>query len=78
MIPSIEQIIEDLMAGSITKSQAITWLLQHAQDAHQDLRDYFAGQVVMGLSIKREGKTDEHDAINAYRLADAMMKARGE
>jgi hypothetical protein len=41
------------------------------------LRDYFAGQIAMGLSIRREGKTDEHDAMNAYALADAMIKARG-
>jgi hypothetical protein len=40
------------------------------------LRDYFAGQVLIGLSIRREGKTDEYDAINAYSLADAMLKAR--
>jgi len=32
----------------------------------------------MGLSIRREGKTDEHDAMNAYALADAMIKARGK
>ena len=42
------------------------------------LRDYFAGQIAMGLSIRREGKTDEHDAMNAYALADAMIKARGK
>ena len=41
------------------------------------LRDYFAGQIALGLSIRREGKTDEHDARTAYALADAMIKARG-
>jgi hypothetical protein len=40
------------------------------------LRDYFAGQVLIGLSIRREGATDENDARNAYALADAMLKAR--
>ena len=40
------------------------------------LRDYFAGQVLIGLSIRREGATNENDARNAYALADAMLKAR--
>lgn len=76
MIPSIEQIIEDLMAGSITKSQAITWLLQHAQDAHQDLRDYFAAKAMQGFCTK---SSDVSGIVKtAYEVADAMMKARGE
>jgi hypothetical protein len=41
------------------------------------LRDYFAAQVLIGLSIRREGATNENDARNAYALADAMLKARG-
>ena len=40
------------------------------------LRDYFAGKVLIGLSIRREGATNENDARNAYALADAMLKAR--
>lgn len=40
------------------------------------LRDWFAGQALVGLSIRREGKCDADDAENAYRLADAMLKAR--
>jgi hypothetical protein len=40
------------------------------------LRDYFAAQVLIGLSIQRKGLTDEHDARNAYSLADAMLKER--
>ncbi len=42
------------------------------------LRDYFAGQVLIGLSIGRNGKSDAHDAELSYSLADAMLKARGE
>lgn len=41
-----------------------------------ELRDYFAAQVLIGLSIRREGKSDADDARNAYALADAMLKAR--
>ena len=40
------------------------------------LRDWFAGQALVGLSIRREGKCDADDAENAYRLADAMLRAR--
>ena len=40
------------------------------------LRDYFAAQVLIGLSIKREGKSDADDVCNAYALADAMLEAR--
>lgn len=40
------------------------------------LRDWFAGQALVGLSIRREGECDADDAENAYRLADAMLKAR--
>jgi len=30
VIPSIEDIIEGLLAGTYTKAQAIAWLYQHA------------------------------------------------
>ncbi len=40
------------------------------------IRDWFAGQALVGLSVRREGKCDADDAENAYRLADAMLKAR--
>ena len=44
--------------------------------AGMTLRDWFAGQALVGLSVRREGKCDADDAENAYRLADAMLKAR--
>lgn len=42
------------------------------------LRDYFAAQVMSGLSANADwnGKTWEQAAIAAYRGADAMLKAR--
>lgn len=40
------------------------------------LRDYFAGQVLVGLSVRREGKCNADDAFNAYALADAMLAER--
>ena len=41
-----------------------------------DMRDYFAAQIIVGLSISRQGKTNEDDARNAYLLADAMLAER--
>jgi hypothetical protein len=90
MIPTIETIIEDLIAGRITKPAAITWLLQHAEDAHADLRDHFASQCVAGLLANSGGPvqhspmsgwdfcncTPNNVAQTAYGMADAMMKAR--
>lgn len=77
MIPTIEQIIDDLMAGVITKSQAVTWLLQHSETAHADLRDHFAGLAMQGMMvdvndrIKKEALTTDirylSDAINNIR-----------
>lgn len=40
------------------------------------LRDYFAAKAMQGL-MSREGKPDvEHETALAYRIADAMLKAR--
>ena len=39
------------------------------------LRDYFAAQA-MNAFLSRDGSTLEKDAEYAYKMADAMMKAR--
>lgn len=78
MIPTIETIVEDLMAGTITKQQAIGWLYQHAEDAGLTLRDDFAASVIGHLVCAevRQDFTTEKDAAYAYDVADAMMEAR--
>lgn len=85
MIPTIETIVEDLIAGKITKSQAVTWLHQHAENAHRDLRDYFAGKALQGILAnedeRRDGRgtglsTHEGCAMSAYHYADAMLAER--
>ena len=40
------------------------------------LRDYFAAKA-MNAFLSRDGGTLEMDAEAAYKMADAMMKARG-
>lgn len=75
MIPNIEDIIEDLLAGTITKQLAIGWLHAHADGSANDLRDHFAAQAIIGW--RDTAGTLKEDAKSAYELADAMMLARG-
>lgn len=52
MIPSIEQICEDLAAGRITVQQAIKWLHEHMR--REDQRDIFAAAALQGLLSNSE------------------------
>lgn len=85
MIPTIEQIVEDLIAGVVTARQAIGWLHQHAELASNELRDMFACAALQGLlansfndgvnqplSLTSFAKTAEL----AYKQADEMLKRR--
>ena len=46
------------------------------QDTGMSLRDYFAGHVVVAIYADWRG-TDDADVVKeAYRVADAMLKAR--
>lgn len=73
MIPTIEQIVERLLAGEITKQQALGWLNQHAEDAGYCLRDEFAGRA---MQAAMDGSSPQFVAIEAYKFADAMLLAR--
>ena len=78
MIPTIETIVEDLVTGQIPKWQAVSWLLQHAEEAHRDLRDYFAAkalEAVLHADLEKRLGSDEI-ASNAYHVADAMLAER--
>jgi hypothetical protein len=78
MIPTIEQIVEDLLAGTITKQQAVGWLHQHAEGAANDMRDMFAGAALQGLCGGTPGAhlVPPNAATLAYEYADAMLAAR--
>lgn len=94
MIPSIETIIEDLLAGSITKQQAITWLHMHAEDAGRDLRDAFAMAALTGelaststvasasacaeAAAAQGVPVEAHIARCCYEMADAMLAERSK
>ena len=93
MIPSIETICEDLAAGKITVQNAISWLYMHAEGATGELRDSFAMAALQGMlnadyATPDLRKSGEERFVNqewvslcgeqAYRFADAMLKAREE
>lgn len=86
MIPTIETILEDLLAGKIEKWQAVEALERHADLAGWSLRDEFAGQALAGVTANPntpdqligfgfEGSKDLL-AEYAYACADAMLKHR--
>lgn len=90
MIPTIEQICEDLKAGTITVQQAISWLHQHAAGAANDLRDHFAAQALVECIRVAADQTPlapgapapvltelfDKAAAYSYYAADAMLTAR--
>ena len=78
MIPTIETIVEDLAAGTISKQQAIVWLHIHAEDAGMDLRDSFAMAALAHSSTNCDDAANDvkKSAAWAYELADAMIAAR--
>lgn len=90
MIPSIEEILSDLMAGRITYTQARALISRHMEIAEQrglgDLRDDFAAKAMAimwdaydkGYCGVIDPDTFDNDmlAAGAYQIADAMLKAR--
>lgn len=79
MIPSIETIVEGLADGTYTKSQAVSWLYQHAEGVATDLRDHFAAQQLVAFRAHpaNEAKANlSHVADYCYAMADAMLAKR--
>ena len=58
----------------------VNWVQQHGQppnDEGMDLRDYFAAKAMQSLSNNNDMEDlEDVFAEQAYRIADAMMKAR--
>jgi len=49
----------------------------HAQHMGMTLRDYFAGQALAGMMSVPSGDDPIATAVYAYRIADALLAARG-
>lgn len=75
MIPTIETIVEDLLAGKITAATAVNWLNQHAEDAIYEMRDSFACAALSNAYAQNEDDCYK-TAQWAYQVADAMLFAR--
>lgn len=83
MIPTIEDILADLLAGHITKEQAIDWLYAHCDSV--GMRDTFAAAAlpaIMKASDIQEqlawGPWAASVARTSYEVADAMLKERSK
>jgi hypothetical protein len=48
----------------------------HEAEAGMSLRDYFAGQALIGLAMKDPYENPDRHAVLAYAKADAMLDAR--
>lgn len=69
VIPTIESIVEGLLAGTITASDAVSWLHQHAADAHTSLRDYFAAKAPAPPNWWLRGYSDAWEKSNSLEIA---------
>lgn len=83
MIPTIEQIVSDLLVGKITREEAIRELKAHVNSDASFMRDQFAIVALQGGLAAQGTDTGEWTANNldvlaerCYSIADAMMKAR--
>ena len=56
---------------------AQTWDIHNGRDlTGMDLRDYFAAHAMLKMTWNKGD--DDIDAVDCYKIADAMMKARQE
>lgn len=82
MIPTIESIVEMLIAHECTAQDALRWIGIHMENS--DLRDHFAAKAMQNLAIPAiynivANDTEDGDALvakRAYEIADQMLKAR--
>lgn len=86
MIPTIEQIVHDLLAGKVSQELAIEWLNQHADS--DGLREQFAMVALQGELASQDARADgkgtgvvtidslDGFASRVWKIADAMMRSR--
>jgi hypothetical protein len=83
VIPTIEQILADLMDGSITREKALAWIDAHLrlaeEAASESMRDGFAAAVMQGC-LTQDAMANQMTFMDraewCYEQADAMLTAR--
>lgn len=65
--------------SSIKNHDGTRWEVHNPTSAGMTLRDYFAAAALQGLLADGHGNAWCNDtcSVKAYKLADAMLKARG-
>lgn len=92
MIPTIETIIDMLLASECTKEGALTWLQEHLDLERGDLREMFAAHAMQGLLATQANQRTVSRVAGAsvcfdhgrtslmakasFLVADAMLEAR--
>lgn len=82
MIPTINDILQDLMRGTLTYTQALAYIEQHlaaAREADENMRDVFAGLAMQGtIASAPNGRAPVCSTLAdwSYEMADAMLEAR--
>ena len=78
MIPTMDDILAQLAAGSMDMDTAKMWINQHfnmAVDAAA-MRQYFAGEAMNAILSRADGRQAPSDvAESAISIADAMVEA---
>jgi hypothetical protein len=78
VIPTVDNIVDGLIAGTMNRDEAISWIHAHI-DAAQD-RDELAALAMNGLMGTRDWDATLTPAAEiaqrAYNVADAMIKAK--
>lgn len=88
MIPTIDQILAEVKAGTLEIGQASRWMNQHMESFASEmgmwnLRDHFAG-IILGRMLAKHQTTpyspDTRDALatECYYMADGMIKMRSK
>jgi hypothetical protein len=58
------------------QSDKVSTSISIANSQGMTLRDYFAAKAMVAIRTTKPATNDENLAINAYQMADAMLKAR--
>lgn len=76
MIPTIEDIVAGLIAGTYTQEQAMFWIHQHVSHGY-DLSQY-AAMAMQGLLVNPDNYIPKDVASSSLKYAEALLSALQE